>query len=402
MSVLTKPALQGARGLHRYNPIPTDCVLYLPLWHPNLSGPVFTSADGNHTCTVTGADYGATGRTFDASDENINCGSITCIDNIFDGGGTVAAWINATHDGENDVGIIVDKVNHLFWVSNEGSGVELNFKVVTGGTDGQWGTDARDVTIGTTTFVAVTYNADATANNPIIYINITARSVGAGLTEDGNPDAARTTDAASNFLIGDNAASGACFDGVISEVWGFKRILPATELAHLYNVTKWRYNPFGGNGGGGGSATEEQTEHDGAYALYEGFRTRYAQRLTIPNREVTKLAFILNKGGSPTGDVTLEIRKRVNDRVIVSKVWGDASDLPTEGIWEEVTFDTPETINMEVRVCVRYEGGDSSNYVQCAVQTSDVKADEMLAWYTDSWTDYGNNDFTYRYTYSLT
>ena len=146
-------------------------------------------------------------------------------------------------------------------------------------------------------------------------------------------------------------------------------------------------------------AVEEQTANDGAYALYSGFRTRYAQRLTISNREVTKLAFILNKSGSPTGDVTLEIRKVSDDGVLLTKVWGDAADLPLTGAWKEVTFDTPATINEEVRICVRYEGGNASNFVQCAVQQSDVKADEMLAWYTGSWTDFGDNDFTYRYTY---
>lgn len=147
--------------------------------------------------------------------------------------------------------------------------------------------------------------------------------------------------------------------------------------------------------------TEEQTEYDGFYALYSGFRKRYAQRLTIPDRTVTKLAFLLRKGGAPTGDITFEIRKVSDDSLICSKVWGDIADLSTEEDWKEAAFDTPETINEEVRICVLYEGGDDTNYLQCAVQTSDVKADEYFCFMaTTSWYDAESHDFTYIYSYT--
>lgn len=236
---MLSPALRQGKSPQSYNPSPTGCILYLPLWHPVCSPPIFTSSDiGQHTCTVTGADYGVTGRTFDGSDENINCGSPTILDDMWDGGGTIAAWVNVTSDGENNEGTIFNKVGSYIYVLTEGSGVELALYVVTDATDGTWVTDARVITIGTTTFVAVTYNADATGNNPILYVNGVAKAN----TEDGTPDNTRTSDAASNFLIGDNAASDRCFDGVISEFWAWKRILPATELLHIYNATKGRHS----------------------------------------------------------------------------------------------------------------------------------------------------------------
>ncbi|MBA7532777.1 hypothetical protein ES705_25007 [subsurface metagenome] len=146
--------------------------------------------------------------------------------------------------------------------------------------------------------------------------------------------------------------------------------------------------------------TEEQTENDTVTAMFAGYRHRAGQRLTIPNRQVTKLAFILNKGGSPSGDLTLEIRKVSDDEVIVSKVWGPAVNLGLVGDWQEVTFDSPATINQEVRPCVRYEGGNSSNYVQIAYQNSDVKPDEMLTLYlAPPWSDSPTLDCAYRYKY---
>lgn len=154
----------------------------------------------------------------------------------------MAAWINATNDGEGDEGRIFDKKTRLYVAAEAGSKVKLRFHIVTDDTDGMWETSATDITCGTATFVAVTYNADAVANNPILYINTTARSVGDGLAECGTPDCTRTTDAATNLKIGDRLASNRCFVGQIKEFWQWCRILPATELAYIYNATKGRHS----------------------------------------------------------------------------------------------------------------------------------------------------------------
>ena len=45
---------QYVKSLHSYNPIPGGCVLYLPLWHPNLGGLKYKSIDPfGHVCTRT-------------------------------------------------------------------------------------------------------------------------------------------------------------------------------------------------------------------------------------------------------------------------------------------------------------------------------------------------------------
>lgn len=148
-------------------------------------------------------------------------------------------------------------------------------------------------------------------------------------------------------------------------------------------------------------ATEEQTETQFDWALCSATTTRGGQRLTISNRQVTKLGLWLKKVNSPTGDVTLTIRKVSDDGVLLTKVWGDAADLPTERTYKEVEFDTPQTINEEVRILAEFSGGDANNQVCVAIKLSDVKADECFTYYeSPDWDEGGGYDCAYIYTYT--
>lgn len=142
--------------------------------------------------------------------------------------------------------------------------------------------------------------------------------------------------------------------------------------------------------------TEEQTSYNDEVAIQTA-RKRGGQRLTIPNREVTKLGFWLRKRNNPTGDVTFEIRRVSDDGLIVSKVLGDASGLQDPVNYEEVTFDTPTNINEEVRICIYYPFGDLTDNVRLNYQDSDVKADEYLTY--GGWSDFTDLDCAYIYTY---
>ncbi|GAH90992.1 unnamed protein product, partial [marine sediment metagenome] len=67
---------------------------------------------------------------------------------------------------------------------------------------------------------------------------------------------------------------------------------------------------------------EEQTNHSHHSNLGSEYARRARQRLTIPDRKVTKLGCWLYLYGSPTGDITFTIRKVSDDNIISSKVWG--------------------------------------------------------------------------------
>jgi len=124
--------------------------------------------------------------------------------------------------------------------------------------------------------------------------------------------------------------------------------------------------------------------------------SKAGQRRTISNSVVSSLGFILSKTGSPTGDITLGIRKVSDNSVIVSKVWGDASLLTTTPTWIEATFATPTLINQEVRIYCQYGG---TGTVNVRYQNTDIKANEKYCKWTSSWSYETVLDIAYFYIY---
>ena len=94
--------------------------------------------------------------------------------------------------------------------------------------------------------------------------------------------------------------------------------------------------------------TEEQTQGASSEGRLQPDWRKGGQRLTIPNRKVTKLAFKIAKEGSPTGDVDYAINRVSDDGEIVRQTLCNASELSTEFEWHELEFNTPPTINEEV------------------------------------------------------
>ncbi|KKN20859.1 hypothetical protein LCGC14_0931160 [marine sediment metagenome] len=240
MSIMTSPALRYPKSLWSYNPSPTGCALYLPFWHPSLSGPVFKDiGPSGGTCTVATATWTTLGYDFDGVSGLLTVPDTIAIQNIFDNGGTIECWIDADSDGEGDEGNIADKTRWSFYLANEAIG---KVKVVLwcnfdGATNGTWITTSTEVDINTWTHIVVTYNSSATANDAIIYINGTA----VALTESATPDGTRVTDVGSGLTIGNFSTDAFTFDGTIGEVRLYNRILSATEIVDDYNITKFRY-----------------------------------------------------------------------------------------------------------------------------------------------------------------
>jgi len=124
---------------------------------------------------------------------------------------------------------------------------------------------------------------------------------------------------------------------------------------------------------------------------------RLGQRLTIPNRRVTHLGFWIWKLGAPTGDITFGIRRVSDDGLICSKVWGDASALQVAAAYEEVEFDTPPTINEEVRVYAEFLNGNGVDRTAIRELTTNVKANEYKTRYqAGAWWPTAGYECTYR------
>ena len=240
---MISPALRFSKSLWSYNPIPFGCVAYLPYWHPNLSGEVFRSVDFfSHIATNAGSIFQSGGRLFDGVDDKITVPDVASITDIFDGdGGTAISWVNVSSDGEGNEGHLWRKAATYVLTREEAAGkVKINFALLFSILTGGWTTTTTQVTIGTPTMVSVTYNADDIANNPIIYINTTALTVGSGITEDFSPNGTRVTDSGTDLTLGNHPGTSRTFDGIKNEDWFYNRILTATEIAYIYSQTRGR------------------------------------------------------------------------------------------------------------------------------------------------------------------
>ncbi|MBA7479263.1 hypothetical protein ES707_14697 [subsurface metagenome] len=149
---------------------------------------------------------------------------------------------------------------------------------------------------------------------------------------------------------------------------------------------------------------EEQILHNtyiGLSGQFEGKKWAGQHFWIPPNRKIATLAFIIMKSGSPTGDVTFTIEEYPTGIPLLTKVWGDASDLPTTyppTEWQEVTFDSPRLIDVLVRMLVKFSGGDGGNQVGFAFQGGgSVKPDEEYV--RDVEGVEPTSDAAYRYKY---
>ena len=170
------------------------------------------------------------------TDYDVNCGSDSTIDDIFNGGGTISAWIYPTGDGTQ-------------WIVHKGSGTGpssgwyvgvqnlsggkfiLRLDVSFDGTNGTWDTDDRVIPQGKWSHIAVKWNDDSTSNNASMYVNGEFVDV----TESSTPVGTYNTDASANFLIGNSHDGTRAFGGIITEVSLWDRNLLLSHVEELYN-----------------------------------------------------------------------------------------------------------------------------------------------------------------------
>lgn len=187
--------------------------------------------------TQTGTDGVRDSRTgnwqdFDGVDDEVKVADQTAIQNGFDGGATVEAWVYPRTDGQGSIGIIISKgtgggdIWRLSAKVGTGNFINLTWSYTFSGTDGFWETDASNLPLNTWSLVGLAYNNSAVGNTPSFYIN--------GVLEASStttaPTGTRTTDVGAALLIGDDELSVAAWDGFIAEVRFWDDIRTATEL----------------------------------------------------------------------------------------------------------------------------------------------------------------------------
>jgi len=177
----------------------------------------------------------------DGTDSRIIVSADSSVNNIWAGGGTIAAWIKPTSDGENNYGRIVQKASGTSptdgWylaVLSEGSGAtDFRFRQ-------RWGsgvfygveTTSREVTLDQWNHVVITFDQDSDSNNAIMYIN----GVSVAVSEiDDQSGGTADDDSSRQLIIGNNGAFNRTFAGNISDLVLYNTILTASQVATIYN-----------------------------------------------------------------------------------------------------------------------------------------------------------------------
>lgn len=204
-------------------------------WWPLNEGSGTTANDlsvNTNTGTITAGAGGYSADSpfresydFDGADTKIDAGSDSSLDDFTTM--TFAAWVKADGLGEGSAGRIFQKSVKLFYTQ---ATEELVFSHTFTGTDGAWSSNSNALTNGAWHHVAVTYDNTATGNVPVMYVDGQSITVNTDVT----PTLVADTDAAGNFIIGNDASQVRTWDGHIAEVMYLDRILTAEEVQRLF------------------------------------------------------------------------------------------------------------------------------------------------------------------------
>ena len=206
---------------------------YEGVWHFNGNGEDATaqnSAIGSSTTPANGVLAG--GLDFDGNNDFVNVGSGSSLDNVFDTGGTVMAWIYPRSYGVNGFGRVLDKSSttqtadgwslQLFETPTNGGEIFNTLLFVRGFSPvparGAWRAEKNEINLNQWHFVAVTYNDTTPATDPTMYVR-TAGTTYEGAIEELPAGITPASDANEALHIGNfPGGEDRSFDGIMDEV----------------------------------------------------------------------------------------------------------------------------------------------------------------------------------------
>lgn len=197
-------------------------------------GPNGAMAGGLDGANDSVAARNGNGLRFDGVDDAVNLGNTGIVNNIFNSGGTIAAWFwidPATAPGFR----FFDKnnnspINRGYLISYEAGSV-LRISRHRTGTEGIWETTTT-VPTSEWVHVAIAYDASATANDPDIYFNSVLQSI----TETSTPTGTVYDDSAHNLGVGNRDDLGRPLNGILDDIRIYDSVLSATEIENIYNA----------------------------------------------------------------------------------------------------------------------------------------------------------------------
>ncbi|MFX1432043.1 MAG: DUF2341 domain-containing protein, partial [Promethearchaeota archaeon] len=217
----------------RQNPTGVWTSNYKAIWHLNTT--LLDSTSNNNDGTNSGADdvsaFIGRGRDYNGVTPNgdySDMSSGSSMDNVFNGGATISAWIYPEGWGGGQYGRVLAKSSitdgtdgWVMCIDGEADLVDHHMLFYHGFDKnpyrGLWYTPADSVSLSQWQYLVVTYDASSDTNVPSIYINGIAQSP---LTPEPSPTGEPVDDTSQAVYIGNygGATKDRTFDGVIDEV----------------------------------------------------------------------------------------------------------------------------------------------------------------------------------------
>ena len=178
------------------------------------------------------------GGEWDRSDDILDIENHTSLNDIFDNGGTVSAWVYPLGLGEGDNGRIVDKRGSTYagwgtWISTgDASAGKLNFALDGGTGDAFYRSTDSIIPFDEWTHLSVTFNSSNNGDIPLFYVNGDLVST----TQLGALSGGAQSDYRNDIYIGQSVgATSLTWDGYMDEIYLSNRTLQQTEIARLKN-----------------------------------------------------------------------------------------------------------------------------------------------------------------------
>lgn len=189
---------------------------------------------------------GTLSMDYDGTSTKVVVAADAAISNIWDAGGTFFVLMHPDGPGEGSAGQIISRTAlqpHIAMDSPSGGISKLRFSKQFTVVSGTWRSTDTIITHGSSYALIITYNADATTNDPTFYRRLLGSgttdtyTVGSGITEATTPSGTRSSDSAQALTIGNGGAlDSATFDGRLSVVRFYSDVLTAGEIDDIMEL----------------------------------------------------------------------------------------------------------------------------------------------------------------------
>jgi len=209
-------------------------VLYLPLWHPELSGSPIISKDLNAiSCTVTGAVHSPPlGRTFDGTGNVVKTAAAVSVPTAFT---ALAWWKRSGASGGAVLGFY-----HTIFAALNGRNDYNGFLVISDGTScrGDINTSLGNYTSTTVVISAIGWHLIGYVWTGSNLYTLTDGSISAAVATTGTLNSGTTGMRIGRWLDNNNYY---LTNGLIGDAWVYNRSLTTLEFQQLYLATKRHY-----------------------------------------------------------------------------------------------------------------------------------------------------------------